>query len=118
MIIGTGIDIVELNRIKQLLASQPRFSRKILTVKEQACFNDLPSDKRKLEFVAGRFAAKEAFAKAYGTGIGKLAFRDIEILPNPYGQPIINVHGLEHYRFFVSISHSDHYAVAQVIIEQ
>jgi holo-[acyl-carrier protein] synthase len=68
-----------------------------------------------VEFLAGRFAAKEAFSKAMGTGIGKdLSFLDIEIAVDPLGKPVIvkpdvNAH--------LSISHSRDYAVAQVVIE-
>lgn len=79
MIFGIGIDIVELHRIENMLSRQTRFPQRILTEAEYARFTQL-SDKRKIEFLAGRFAAKEAFSKAYGTGIGKeLSFQDIEI---------------------------------------
>ncbi len=116
MIRGTGIDIIEIDRIKSLYIRNERFKERILTEKEREVFETLPSFKRKIEFLAGRFAAKEAFSKAYGTGIGKdLSFHDIEIMTDGRGRPFIvkpfkdGVH--------LSISHSDHYAVAQVIIE-
>lgn len=63
MIHGTGIDIVELDRIEKLHSRQEAFSKRILTPKEQAHFSTL-SAHRQIEFLAGRFAAKEAFSKA------------------------------------------------------
>jgi holo-[acyl-carrier protein] synthase len=115
MISGIGIDIIELNRIKSIIDRQPKFIQRILTENEQFIFENLNS-RRKIEFLAGRFAAKEAFSKAIGTGIGKeLSFLDIEIQPDSKGKPQIilpkrsGVH--------VSISHSHDYAIAQVIIE-
>jgi holo-[acyl-carrier protein] synthase len=117
MIKGIGIDIVELERIKRLLSKQPKFLTRILTEKEIAVWEKL-SDRRKVEYAAGRFAAKEAFSKARGTGIGKeLNFQDIEILPNELGKPLINAVHTENERVHLSISHSQEYAVANVIIE-
>ncbi len=78
MIKGIGIDIVEINRLARVLNRQPRLPERILTLSEQDIFNEL-SEKRQLEFLAGRFVAKEAFAKAYGTGIGRhLSFHDLK----------------------------------------
>lgn len=116
MISGIGIDIVEISRIKELALRQKKFVDRILTLNEKKEYEELPSERR-AEFLAGRFAAKEAFAKAYGTGIGKeLSFQDIEIRSLPSGKPLIvkpfedGVH--------LSISHSREYAVAQVVIEK
>ncbi|MEH7123291.1 holo-ACP synthase [Bacillus sp. JJ1532] len=116
MITGIGIDIVELNRIKKIFERQVKFAERILTPKETAKFQTLPLE-RKTEFLAGRFAAKEAFSKAMGTGIGgSLSFLDIEIEKDEKGKPYVSkpiqkgVH--------LSISHSKEYAVAQVIIEK
>lgn len=115
MIKGIGIDIVELARIERIVNRQPNFVKRILTEKERAKFATLKG-KRQIEYLAGRFAAKEAFVKAVGTGISKeWSFIDIEILNNERGEPI--VHSSLADRVFVSISHSDHYAVAQIIIE-
>ena len=116
MIIGIGIDIVELDRMKEIIDKNPKFIDRVLTDKEKEVFESL-GDKRKVEFLGGRFACKEAFSKAYGTGIGKIQLRDIEILREENGRPIIvnspfegNVH--------VSISHTDKTAVAQIILEK
>ncbi|MDG4657913.1 holo-ACP synthase [Ectobacillus antri] len=114
MIVGTGIDIIELARIEKLL-EQPKFLERILTEREKHKAAHL-SGQRKVEFVAGRFAAKEAYAKAVGTGIGKeVSFLDIEILNDEKGKPVC-VAPSSHI-IHVSISHSRDFAVAQVILE-
>jgi len=118
LIKGIGIDLIELERIKNSLTTNERFAKRILTKNEQKMFQELKSSKRKIEFLAGRFSAKEAFAKATGKGIGKLSFQDIEILADQNGAPFIKAQGYESYNIFVSISHSHDYAVAQVVLEQ
>ncbi|SET79665.1 holo-[acyl-carrier-protein] synthase [Oceanobacillus limi] len=117
MIQGIGIDITELHRIKKSMNKNNRFIKRILTNSEQEIFFSLESEARKVEFLAGRFAGKEAFAKAAGTGIGKLSFQDIEILRQENGAPMIQVSGFEMSKIFISISHSEAYAVAQVVLE-
>lgn len=117
MIHGIGIDLVEIQRIQEILERQPDFPKRILTSNEYEHYLEL-SNHRQTEFLAGRFAAKEAFSKAMGTGIGQdTSFQDFEILPNEKNKPMPyttlfsgNVH--------VSISHSDRYAIAEVLLEQ
>jgi holo-[acyl-carrier protein] synthase len=115
MIKGIGVDIIEINRIEELVTKNEKFIHRILTEAEKDAYM-LLNDRRKMEYLAGRFAAKEAFSKAMGTGIGKnLQFIDIEVSQDSFGKPFISkpfatgVH--------LSISHSKDYAVAQVIIE-
>ncbi|KUP04528.1 4'-phosphopantetheinyl transferase [Bacillus coahuilensis m2-6] len=116
MIEGIGVDIIELRRIDRLRKKQTRFAERILTERELEIFNDL-SDRRQTEFLAGRFAVKEAFSKAKGTGIGKdLSFTDIEVLRAETGQPTITLPLDYQSSSFVSISHSEDYAVAQVVL--
>lgn len=117
MIKGIGIDIVELERIEGLVKRNNRFIERTLNEKERNQYDALRSERRQIEYIAGRFAAKEAFAKAAGTGIGKLEFIDIEILATESGAPALQVDGYDPFCLHVSISHSEHYAVAQVIIE-
>lgn len=116
MITGIGIDILEKERIRKVIERQPRFAKRILTEKELDEFNRYP-EKRKIEFLAGRFAAKEAFAKAKGVGIGKeLSFQSIEIQKDSLGKPFYSkpeVKGVH-----LSISHSQEFVVAQAIIER
>lgn len=118
MIKGIGIDLIELERIKKSLEKSDRLAIRILTRNEQNVFYELGSQRRQIEFLAGRFAAKEAFSKAIGQGIGRLSFQDIEVLADQNGAPIMVVKGYEAYHVFTSITHSDHYAAAQVVIEK
>ena len=69
MIAGIGLDIVELERIAKLDAKSPKFRLRTLTEEELEIYESLTGHRR-IEFLAGRFAGKEAFAKAKGTGIG------------------------------------------------
>jgi holo-[acyl-carrier protein] synthase len=115
MIIGTGIDIIEISRIAAVLQRQPRFAERILCEEELNRYSKL-EERRKIEFLAGRFAAKEAFAKALGTGIGtELSWHDIKIMPDAKGKPVITSN--YPYSSHLSISHSKEFAAAQVIIE-
>lgn len=117
MIKGIGIDLIELDRIKASMEKQKRFVDRILTENEKKVWNQLQNNHRKVEFLAGRFAAKEAFAKATGKGIGELSFKHIEVLGNEKGAPILKAVGYETASIFISITHSRDYAAAQVIIE-
>ncbi len=126
MITGIGNDIVEIERIADVYHRNEGFVRRILTETEQK-FLINKSPERRIEFLAGRFAAKEAMAKALGTGIGsKLSFLDMEILPDESGKPILvlnqQVYKKEliqaNTRIHLSISHSRLFAIAHVVIEQ
>lgn len=118
MIKGIGIDIVEIERIKQIIERQPRFPERILTAKEKVRYDQYKNEQRRIEYIAGRFAAKEAAAKATGRGIGELSFQHIEITTNKQGAPKIKIDHYEHETVHLTISHSKQYAVAQVIIEE
>lgn len=116
MIKGIGIDIVEIDRIKRLIEKQPKFLARVLTGTELDSYQSR-SGRRRYEYAAGRFAAKEAFAKAMGCGIGEqLSFQDIEILSDEKGKPYIQAPFSE--GVHLSITHSREYAAAQVIIEK
>lgn len=115
MITGIGLDIVELGRVRRLDAKSAKFRERVLTGNELAEY-ELLSDNRKTEFLAGRFAAKEAFGKAKGTGIGKMcSFHDIEIRKDLNGKP--SVFFREQEDGLVSITHTKEYAAAQVLLQ-
>ena len=115
MIIGTGIDLVELYRIENLIHNK-KFIERILTDNEQKTFYSKTSEKRKIEFLAGRFSAKEAYAKATGLGIGeKLSWQDIEVFNEKNGRPGLRVQST--YQVHLSITHTEKYAAAMVTIE-
>ena len=126
MIRGIGVDIVELSRIKEILDKNKRsFIQRILTKKEEDHYETFKSAGRKLEYLAGRFAAKEAISKAFGTGIGAISFHDLEILNDDRGQPLVSLYGQAAdiarvsaiNQVWISISHSNNNAIAQAILE-
>lgn len=115
MIAGIGLDIVELERVARLDERSDKFRLRVLTKRELQLYELLPPH-RKTEFLAGRFAAKEAFSKAKGTGIGKdCRFDQIEILPESSGKPVLYFDGVQ-VSGFVSITHTRTVAAAQVIL--
>lgn len=115
MIVGLGTDIIEINRVKEIESRNNRLSKRILSESEMMHYNTLKSDKRRMEYLAGRFAVKEAYSKALGTGIGKsAAFQDVICLNDDLGKPFIK----DDKRAHVSISHAEEYAVATVILEE
>lgn len=116
MIIGIGLDLIEIDRIEKVVRKHPKFADRVLTPFEKQTYEQL-SDKRKIEFLAGRFAAKEAYAKARGTGIGgKLSWQDIEIT-SEHGKPHIICASSDE-TVHLTITHTKYYALAQVIIER
>lgn len=115
MIKGIGLDVTEIERITVAHERSSKFKERILTPREIERFEKL-NDTRQLEFLAGRFAAKEAFAKALGTGIGKsCSFQDVEVLPNEVGKPMLFFKEKE-VEGYVSITHTKQFAAAQVIL--
>ncbi|MFB9860866.1 holo-ACP synthase [Salinicoccus siamensis] len=114
MIRGLGTDIIEIERIKAAEDKGGRLSKRILSEEEMEVYRTLSSEKRRMEYLAGRFAVKEAYSKALGSGIGeRITFSDITCLNDEVGKPFISGEECAH----VSISHSNHYATATVILE-
>jgi len=119
-VVGIGIDIVEIERIKAAISKNPRFMERIFTARERDYFE---SKKFSPATMAGNFAAKEAVVKALGTGIRDISFVEIEILRDELGKPIATMggrlgaicraKGIRDVQ--ISISHSKHYAVANAI---
>jgi len=115
MISGIGLDIVEIERIEKIDARSSKFRTRILNNEELKIY-DLLKKHRRTEFLAGRFAGKEAFAKALGTGIGATcSFIDIGIIPDKNGKPMLYFKGIEA-PGFISITHTKTVAAAQVIL--
>jgi len=122
-IVGHGIDIIETTRIRASVQEHgERFLDRVFTPAEQAyCARN---KKRYFEHLAGRFAAKEAVLKVLGTGWrGGISWTDIEILPEPSGQPKVQLSGeslriateLGIANWHVSISHIETHATASAI---
>src|SRR5919108_258002 len=124
MILGVGIDIIEVERIR---ASHERFGerflKRILRPEEIAyCF----SHAQPAPFLAARFSAKEAISKAFGTGIGaQLGWQDMEVRRKESGEPYVILHGagqtlLERRggrAVLISLSHTQTYAAAVAVLE-
>ncbi len=91
-IVGHGIDLVECERIAQILKGHPeRFLERVLTPAERERAGQF---KDPVPFIAGRWAAKEAILKMIGTGWrGQIAWTDMEILPDKLGRPVVSLSG-------------------------
>ncbi len=116
MIVGHGIDLQAIDQMQKAVERNPRFAPKVLTQKELQYFETLKGD-RQLNFLAGRWAAKEAFSKAWGTGIGQVRFQDLEILSDNLGAPVFTRHPFSG-KVWVSISHSGNFVQASVLLEE
>lgn len=122
MILGVGIDIVEIQRIKEAIEKNSLFLQKVYTQNE---IEYLKSRNFRPEYAAGRFAAKEAISKALGTGFMQYSIRDIEIDRNAKGKPVVVLRGkakqIAHkfgeYKIHLSISHSKENAIAYAVLE-
>ena len=124
MILGTGIDIIEVARIAASFEKfGERFVNRILLPDEIKYSLD---HRQPAPFLAVRFAAKEAISKAFGTGIGaQLGWQDMEICKKESGEPFVVLHGKGKKlfeargakRLLVSLSHTEHYAAATAVLE-
>ena len=123
MIFGIGIDQIEVSRVKKSVQSD-HFKNKIFT---EAEINYSEKTAKSAEHYAARFAAKEAFLKALGTGWrGKLAFNQIEIVNNELGKPFFQLYGeakkkienLNINSMHLSLTHVKDFATAMVILEK
>jgi holo-[acyl-carrier protein] synthase len=124
VILGTGIDIIEVARVK---ASSERFGERFLKrILRPAEIAYCLSHKNASPFVAARFAAKEAISKAFGTGIGRyLGWQDVEVGRKETGEPFVILHdaGLRLFQrrggrlMHLSLSHTDNYAAAVAVFE-
>ena len=116
MIVGHGIDIEELASIQNAVEKREGFAQRVLTDKEMERFASLKG-RRQVEYLAGRWSAKEAFSKAMGTGIGKLGFQDLEVLNDEKGAPYFSKSPFSG-KVWLSISHTDQFVTASVILEE
>jgi holo-[acyl-carrier-protein] synthase len=124
MILGTGIDIVEVDRIRDLIKRYgDRFLMRIFSVSEIGPIHEKVITE---QYVAGRFAAKESILKMLGTGWSEgISWQDMEIQTGAHGQPEVILQGkaldlaqeagIE--KVHLSISHTEHYAVAFAVGE-
>ena len=112
---GIGIDIIEIDLVRSAVKQhKDKFLNKIFTNRELSYC----SKKKALKFpeLAARFAAKEAYSKAIGTGIRGIKWKEIEIMNNNNGKPHIYINGKLMRNAQVSLSHSLRYAAAVVLV--
>ncbi len=118
MKLATGVDLIEIARIEEVVARHGKhYLERIFTPAE------LEYCGKRIESLAGRFAAKEAVSKALGTGIGDVAWKEIEILGDEQNAPTLRLYGAAENRakelglinWSVSISHSQSHSVAFVV---
>ena len=113
-----GVDVVDIQRIQSaLMRWGDRFLDRVYTPAEQRfCRARVPE-------LAARFAAKEAISKALGTGLVGVSWREMEILPDPRGKPLVYLHGraaaraedLKLSQWAVSLTHTDDQVIASVV---
>ena len=123
MIVGSGVDIVKVSRIKDLVSKkQYSFLNKIFTEYEM---DYIEGKNNNVRTISGIFASKEAISKVLGAGIGKVNWKDIEIFHSPKGKPIVRLYaeGLRLCKklginsIHLSISHENEYAIAFAVGE-
>jgi len=125
MIFGTGLDIIEVKRIKNSIEKySPKFEKRVFTSSE---ITYCKSQGDPIKHFAARFAVKEAVSKCLGTGItGALGFQDMEVINEDTGRPVLKMTGkgkelfqkLKLKSIHISISHDSTYAIAHAIAEQ
>lgn len=121
MIIGIGTDIIEIERIEIAVKRTKGFINKLFTENE---INIFESRGFKSEVIAGNFAAKEAVSKALGTGFRGFGLKDIEILRDKLGKPVVNLNSnvyeilkRKDVNIHLSISHNRTSAIAYAVME-
>ena len=125
MIISIGVDIIEVNRVRETIARTPRFAERVFTDAERAYCESRGA--AAAQHYAARFAAKEAALKALQTGwSGGIAWQDVEVTAKDSGAPIILFHNRARELYeatganiaHISISHTTQHAIAEVILER
>lgn len=122
LVIGIGVDLVYVPRLRDALQRRPKIAERMFTAREIAECGHGPE---RFLHLAGRFAAKEAMAKALGSGLATGALADLEIRRQDIGRPQLVAQGgwlstmqqLGVTRVHVSLSHQGDYAMAQVLVE-
>lgn len=111
MIKGIGTDIVKVNRVDQ------KYVSRILSEDELSLFGTFQSETRRQEFLAARFAAKEALTKALTGTKYFFAFAEMTIMNDESGRPFLKEPILPEYSVLLSISHEREYAIAVCVVE-
>ena len=126
MAIAIGTDILEIERLKQLFDRQgEKFAQRILTPEEFTRFDSMTDESAQLGYLAKRWSAKEAIAKALGTGIAKgVGWQQMAVLNDDQGAPYVVLSGVAldrlqdigGHKVLISVSDERHYCVAYCTI--
>jgi holo-[acyl-carrier protein] synthase len=125
MIISIGIDIIEVQRVRETIERTPRFAERVFTAAERAYCESRGAVAA--QHYAARFAAKEAALKALQTGwSGGISWQDVEVSAKESGAPLVLFHGRARELYeesgataaHISIAHTTEHAIAQVILEK
>ena len=131
MILGIGIDLVDIFRINKILEKYPgQFAKRVLGNRElgtyeKILFSDVRSKEKANRFIAKRLAAKEAVSKAFGTGLrGQISFKTIEVLNDDLGKPFVILSPLKdkttlpyYKKIHISLTDENNFAQAIAILE-
>ena len=120
--IAVGLDAVDVERFRQILARRPKMAERIFTDQERSFVSDRVDP---VPGLAARFAAKEATMKALGTGLGGVRFAEVQVVTGASGAPSLEVSGLAALRadalgvrcWHVSLTHTDSVAAAVVVAD-
>ncbi len=113
---GMGVDLVEIRRIQEIDAN--KLANRILSTQEKTLYNQKKLAAQKTEFLASRFAAKEAYTKAYQSFDTALNMSDVSVLNSETGAPYIDSPYRKQDKILLSLSHTKNYIVAVCIIEK
>lgn len=111
MILGVGVDICQNNRIRIEMASR------ILNGEEKLIFDSFSREERKIEYLSGRFAVKEALIKAFSQANREIFMRDITILNDELNRPFLAKPVFQDIKIHLSISHETEYTIGFAIME-
>ncbi len=125
MILGIGVDIIENKRIKSLIKNK-KFINRVYSKNEKLISN---TTKNKINYFAKRFAAKEAFSKALGTGIGRgINFKEVSVKNDKFGKPYYELntyvkkaiflsYKVKKFKIFLSLADEKKYSIAFSVIQ-
>lgn len=125
-ICGTGVDLADHRRFQQMLEEgKESFFQRIFTADEREYCERYATPNLKAQHYSARFAAKEAFVKALGTGFRQMGFHDIEVKNDELGAPFLKITGRAAElltakgicKVHLSLSHSDSHSIAMVVAE-
>lgn len=112
MILGIGVDICQNKRVSE------RIIDRVLSDEEKSRYNTFSNETRRLEFLSGRFAAKEAIIKALSQAGQEVYMRDLVIINTDLERPILKSPIFKNMKIFISISHEREYSVGLAVVEK